>query len=67
MGVKVEQDGPFRVGGVSVFPEAGFTRPANTTQYTAADVVSNSTATTEIMVFRNCVREPGGSGLLYCG
>ena len=67
MGVPVQQDGFWRVGGVTVFPEAGFTRPADTTQYTAADVVSASTATTQLMRFKNCVRVEGGSGILYGG
>lgn len=65
MAVPVEQAGLWRVGSISVFPEAKFTRPADTTQYTANDVVSNSTATTELLRFRNCVREAGGSGTLY--
>lgn len=64
MALPVEQYGRWSVGGISVFPEAGFTRPADTTAYTAADVVSNSTATTELMRFKNCVREPGGTGTL---
>lgn len=64
MGVPVEQAGLWRVGGITVFPEFGFTRPNDTTQYTAADVVSGNT---ELARLRNCVRVPGGSGLLYSG
>ena len=69
MGVRVEQDGRWNVGGLSVFPEAEFTRPADTTQYTANDVVAQSTtaASNKLLVFRNCVLVPGGTGILYSG
>jgi hypothetical protein len=40
-----------------------FTRPSNTTPYTAGDVVSNSTSATTMMEFTNAVRK-GGSGLV---
>lgn len=68
MGAAVEQGTkPWRVGGVTVFREAGFIRPADTTQYTANDVVSNSTTATTMMQFKDCVREDGGTGVLYSG
>lgn len=65
MPVQVAQSGQWRVGGFSVFPEAEFIRPANTTQYTAGDVVSNGV--TKLLLFKDCVRVPGGSGILYAG
>ena len=67
MGVPVEKARRWSTGNVLVFPEASFTRPADTTQYTANDVVSNSTATTELLVFRDCVRFAGGTGQLLSG
>lgn len=60
-----EVTGRVTAGGITKFVTAGFTRPADTTQYTAADVVSNSTSATSLLVFSNCVRELGGTGLLY--
>lgn len=57
--------GNVNAGGFTRAVTAGFTRPADTTQYTANDVVSNSTSATALLVFRNCVRAPGGTGLLY--
>ena len=65
MAVPVE--GQLSVGGFTAVTSARFTRPADTTAYAANDVVSNSDATTELLVFRNCVREPGGSGQLVSG
>lgn len=57
--------GGVNAGGYTAIVSAGFTRPADTTQYTANDVVSNSTTQTLPLVFKNCVRVAGGSGLLY--
>ena len=59
MGVPVE--GRLSVGGFTEIVTARFTRPADTTLYTANDVVSNGT--TELLVFRNCARFPGEGGL----
>src|SRR5580692_2188297 len=38
-----------------------FTRPANTTAYTAGDAVNNSTSAPVIMTFSNCARFNGGT------
>lgn len=65
MAARVE--GQVSAGGITQVVTAGFTRPADTTQYTANDVVSNSTSATELLVFKNCVRAAGGSGILYSG
>ena len=67
MGVPMQQEGRWNVGGLTVFPEADFTRPADTTQYTANDVVAQSTtaADNKLLVFRNCVLVPGGTGIIY--
>lgn len=59
--------GRVTAGGFTKIVAAGFTRPADTTQYTAADVVSNSTSATSLLVFRDCVREDGGTGLIHSG
>ena len=62
-----EVKGGVNAGGFTKIVTAGFTRPADTTQYTANDVVSNSTSATSLLVFKNCVRENGGSGLIHSG
>lgn len=69
MGVLIEQAGPLNVGGLAVFVEATLTRPADTTQYTAADQVAQTTTagSNHLLQFKNCVREPGGTGILYSG
>src|SRR3990167_2587909 len=43
---------------------ASFTRPSNTTAYTAADVVANSTTAATILTFSGVVSVPGGSGII---
>lgn len=61
----VDVVGKVSAGGFTRIVTAGFTRPADTTQYTANDVVSNSTTATSLLVFKNCVRVNGGSGLIH--
>lgn len=61
----VDVKGQVNAGGLTTVVFAGFTRPADTTQYTANDVVSNSTSATSLLVFRNCARKEGGTGLIY--
>jgi hypothetical protein len=52
------------VGGKFVTAKDEFTRAANTTAYTAGDVVSNDPTTTVLLRFRRCARTPGGSGAI---
>lgn len=52
------------VGAEIVTVTATFTRPANTTAYTAGDVVSNNATTSTLLVLPNVVRAAGGSGTL---
>lgn len=61
----VSVEGRLNVGGFTTVVSDGFTRPADTTQYTATDVVSNGT--TSLLVFKDCVRAIGGTGILYSG
>lgn len=63
--MSVPVEGAVSAGGFTKVVTAGFTRPANVTAYTAADVVSNSATLTSILVFEGCARVPGGTGLLY--
>ncbi len=66
-----------KIGGKFLTFTASFTRPANTTAYTAGDVVSNSATTTVLMTFGNVAGQgdsdkgvtsnPGGSALLVKG
>lgn len=58
-----DQD-PLQVGGSIVTLVGTFTRPANTTAYTANDVVSNSTSATTLIVITNAARVVGGSGYI---
>lgn len=51
-------------GGITKFVTTQFTRPNNTTAYTANFVISDSTSQGSILVFPNCARYPGGSGLI---
>src|SRR3990167_2779775 len=43
---------------------ATFTRPSNTTTYTANDAVNNSTSAPVIMTFSNCAAGKGGGGII---
>jgi hypothetical protein len=52
------------VGGRKVQVAATFARPADTTAYTAGDVVSNNTSTTTPMTFSNFARVSGGTGYI---
>ena len=53
-----------KVGGLIGNASVEFTRPANTTDYTAGDVVSNNATTTVLMEFANLFREYNTSGYL---
>ena len=44
--------------------ETSYTRPSNTTQYTANDAMSDSTSAPSCLTFSNCARRPGGSGFV---
>lgn len=66
MGILVETgESRLNVGGVTTIVSAQFTRPADTTAYTANDVVSDSTVIGHPLVFQNCVRFQGGTGVIY--
>lgn len=52
------------VGGKIARASTEFTRPADTTAYTAGDVVSNSTSATTLIDLANAVRVNGGSGYI---
>jgi len=52
------------VVGRSIQASVTFTRPANTTGYTAGDVVSNSASASTLMEFTNFARSKGGSGYI---
>ena len=68
MGIPVETgEGRLNVGGVTTVVYAQFTRPADTTAYTANDVVSDSTVVGHPLVFQNCARFQGGTGIVYSG
>lgn len=64
---KVTVTGEVLAGGYTKIVTEEFTRPANTTQYTANDVVSNSATLSRVLVFKNIARFPGGGGVLYSG
>lgn len=52
------------VGGRLVSVSKEFTRPANTTGYTAGDIVSDNATTTTIQELTNVARANGGSGYI---
>jgi len=54
----------FAVTGVSSRISAAFTRPANTTAYTAGDVVSNDATTTTLLEIPAIGRRPGATGYI---
>lgn len=60
----VSSAAPLPVGGSIVRSATEFTRPANTTAYTAGDVVSNSTSATTLIDLANAVRANGASGYI---
>lgn len=51
-------------GGRKAVVSATFTRPADTTAYTAGDAVSNSTSATTAMTLTSAARKTGGSGYI---
>ncbi len=51
-----------QIGGSIVSVSTEQTRPADTTAYTAGDVVSNSTSSTTLITMSNCARVNAGSG-----
>jgi len=53
-----------KVLGVIRVIAANFTRPADTTTYAAADVVSDSTSAPTIITFPRAAREKGGGGII---
>jgi hypothetical protein len=55
---------PMPVSGSLVRVDTEFTRPANTTNYTAGDAVSNSTGATTIITLANAVRAVGASAYI---
>lgn len=46
---------------LGVVSSANFTRPANTTAYTAKDAITNSTSAPAVMTFSSCARFNGGT------
>ena len=62
MGVPVE--GNVNAGGITTVVTFQITRAANTTLYTALDVVG-SLAVAAPLVVPNCARVPGGTGIIY--
>ena len=63
MGVPVE--GQVAAGGITSVVTAKFTRPADTTQYTANDNVGPNATTGGPILFKDCARVVGGSGIIY--
>src|SRR5687768_7285843 len=53
-----------KVVGQKVTVTVEFTRPSNTTAYTAGDVVSNSTSATTPLDFANLARVASGTGYI---
>ena len=52
------------VGGHSVTVTGTVTRPADTTQYAAGDVISNSTSAPVVITFPGCARVNAGGGVI---
>jgi hypothetical protein len=53
-----------QIGGFGAVVTANFTRPANTTAYTAGDVVNNSVTVPAALTLSNCARVASGSGFI---
>jgi len=51
-------------GSIVAIRSASKTRPANTTTYTAGDVIAEATSGATGLTFTDAVRQPGGSGLI---
>jgi hypothetical protein len=60
----VGTDGSMISGGTLQRVSVELTRPANTTAYTAGDVVSNDETTTTLLVLTNALRVAAGSGYI---
>lgn len=54
----------FQTGDTAVV-NASYTRPANTTQYTANDAIANSTTAPVVLTFDNAALGGGGSGIIH--
>lgn len=52
------------VGGRSTTIVGAVTRPADTEQYAAGDVIANSTSTPAVITFSGCARINGGTGII---
>ena len=65
-GVEIKNDtgSPIPSAGLQVISSALFTRPADTSAYTAQDVVSNSTSAPALLTFSGAARVVGGSGII---
>ncbi len=61
----VSIEGHVSAGSKTVIRTFKFTRPADTTQYTANDVVGPNATTGGAFRIEDCVREEGGSGIIY--
>lgn len=62
--IVVGTDGAMFAGGNLIRVSAEFTRPADTTGYSAGDIVSNSTSATTLLTLTNALRVAGGSGYI---
>lgn len=67
MGALVETGGGrLNAGGITAISTTRIVRPANTTQYTAGDVLGSTVGAAPIE-FAGCARFPGGSGIIQTG
>lgn len=55
---------PQAVRGVTVMRSATLTRPADTTQYTAADIIADATSGATVLAVPSCANRKGGAGVL---
>lgn len=55
---------PVQAGGYTALVSANFTRPADTTAYTAGDAATDSTSAPTALTFSGCGRDHGLSGLI---
>jgi len=63
-GLKISGDIPVPVSGATVKVGVELTRPADTTAYTAKDVVADSTSAPTVITFSNFARVNAGSGII---
>jgi hypothetical protein len=64
MAINRPEDRPQAVKGITVMRHATLTRPDNTTQYAAGDIVADATSGATVLAVPSCASRKGGAGVV---